>query len=192
MAKTKNKALLSLVNNLTNLGEMAITTAYNARGYKNRTYNLHDSYASAVYVNGVLYRDTIRFVGNEMSKSDREINATAPFRTRPDRRGHLFEEGDTISVNGRDEAYRFFTDYRPPKGKGLELVLIAGMFYASILERRKYHVISDVTSILGSALNRINKEAGGGATLYKLDVWRNLDVYGRGSFTIKDKQLIKS
>ena len=37
--------------------------------WRHRTGDLHDSFASAVYVNGVLQEDTIRYVGAEMSES---------------------------------------------------------------------------------------------------------------------------
>lgn len=37
--------------------------------WRHRSGDLHDSFASAVYVNGVLLEDTIRYVGPEMSDS---------------------------------------------------------------------------------------------------------------------------
>ena len=85
---------------------------------------------------------------------------------------------DTIYAEGRKEVDRFFLDYQS-KGaskNGVELVIIAAMFYASILEggrgtlRRKYQVISGATNLMGSLANKY------GADLYTLDVWRNAAV----------------
>ena len=75
---------------------------------------------------------------------------------------------------------------------GVELVIIAAMFYASILEggrgtlRRKYQVISGATNLMGSLANKY------GADLYTLDVWRNADQIGAGTFDIRGKTLIQS
>ena len=58
MAQKKGKIMNALIDELTKDGEELIKLAYNTRGWRNDTYNLHDSYASAVYVHGVLYRRT--------------------------------------------------------------------------------------------------------------------------------------
>ena len=102
--------------------------------------------------------------------------------------------GDTVYAEGRKEVDRFFLDYQS-KGaskNGVELVIIAAMFYASILEggrgtlRRKYQVISGAASLMGSLANKY------GADLYTLDVWRNADQIGAGTFDIRGKTLIQS
>lgn len=185
--QTKNKFLRKLINELADDGARAIHFAYTSRGFVNRSYNLHDSYGSAVFVNGSLYPETIRYVGNQMadSKKARELGNYSGERT---------YTGDTIYAEGRKEVDRFFLDYQS-KGaskSGVELVIVAAMFYASILEggrgtlRRKYQVISGATNLMGSLASKY------GADLYVLDVWRNADQIGAGTFDIRGKTLIKS
>ena len=63
-----NKAMGDYVADLAKLGYEAIMYAYERRGFSHRTRNLHDSYASAVYINGELEPTSIRFVGGELSR----------------------------------------------------------------------------------------------------------------------------
>ena len=49
-----NILIRRLIDELAEDGRKAIQTAYENRDFTNRTYNLHDSYGSAVYYNGVL------------------------------------------------------------------------------------------------------------------------------------------
>jgi hypothetical protein len=193
MGKTKNKAILEFVKYLTEVGERAIKRAYNSKEYKNRTYNLRDSYASAVYVNGVLYRDTIRYVGEEMSTIDQAINAVYSGRghgeTFPDRRGERHRFGDQVTIWGREEVDRFLADYKPER-RGIELVVVAAMWYASILEKgtigRKYRVISGAIDTLVQA----KSEIGGKTQIYMLESFRDLSKYSSGSFTIQKQLLV--
>lgn len=115
-------------------------------------------------------------------------------RTWPDKYGKRSYTGDTVYAEGRKEVDRFFLDYQS-KGaskNGVELVIIAAMFYASILEggrgalRRKYQVISGVTNLMGSLANKY------GGDLYALNIWRNADKIGAGTFDIRGKTLIQS
>lgn len=194
--QTQNKFLRRIINELAADGEKAIQLAFSTRGFVNRTYNLHDSYGSAVFVNGSLYPETIRYVGSQMAseKHGKEMGDYKGGRTWPDKYGNRTYTGDTIYAEGRKEVYRFFLDYQS-KGSsksGVELVIVAAMFYASILEggrgtlRRKYQVISGATNLMGSLASKY------GADLYVLDVWRNADQIGAGTFDIRGKTLIKS
>lgn len=194
--QTTHKFTRQLVNELAADGARAIHFAFSTRGFVNRTYNLHDSYGSAVFVNGSLWPETIRYVGNQMAseKSAREMGDYKGERTWPNKQGTRTYTGDTIYAEGRKEVYRFFLDYQS-KGSsksGIELVIVAAMFYASILEngrgslRRKYQVISGATNLMGSLANKY------GADLYTLDIWRNQDQIGAGTFDIRGKTLIKS
>lgn len=77
-------AMGEYVSQLAKLGYEAIMYAYNdghAEGsaikkpvgdgkWRHRSRNLHDSFASAVYVNGILQEDTIYFVGGEYYRSE--------------------------------------------------------------------------------------------------------------------------
>ena len=123
MARQRNKYIDNLISQLARDGEQALHDAYYGRGFNNRTYNLHDSYGSAVYYNGTLVKSSIRYVGAEMAEEDEKY--------------------------GRNEVNDFFSNYRPKNRKGIDLVIVAAMFYADILEegkgrlKRKYKVIAE-------------------------------------------------
>ena len=179
----KQAYIRQLVEQLANDGERIIKAAYNTRGFTNRTYNLHDSYASAVYVNGVLRHDSIRYIGPEKAELNtaRELGDYAGDRTRPVHRAtggdKRYLKGDTVVAYGRDEAKRFLNDYKPTSS-GIQLVVIAAMFYAGIVESKGYQVLSQsYTELLDLA-----KKYGKGATVKQLDVYRNQDAVGKGSF----------
>ena len=127
-------------------------------------------------------------------RSAKEMGDYSGDRTWPDKNKKRHYTGDTVYAEGRKEVYRFFLDYQS-KGSsknGIELVIVAAMFYASILEggrgtlRRKYQVISGATNLMGSLASKY------GADLYVLDVWRNADQIGAGTFDFRGKTLIKS
>lgn len=185
MAKKKlfNKEayIRQLVAQLANDGERIIKTAYASKGFKDRSYNLYDSYASAVYVNGILRHNTIRYAGPEKAKlnSTRELGDYAGDRTRPVNRAaggdKRYLKGDTVAVLGRDEAKRFLNDYKPV-GSGIQLVVIAAMFYAGIVESKGYQVLSQsYTELMALAAKY-------GGTVRQLDAFRNQDAVGKGSF----------
>lgn len=184
--QTTNKFIRKLVNELAADGARAIHFAFSSRGFVNRTYNLHDSYGSAVFVNGSLYPETIRYAGSAQAqdKSARQMGDYKGGRTWPNKQGKRHYTGDTIYVSGREEVNRFFLDYQS-KGStksGIELVIVAAMFYASILEggrgrlRRRYQVISGATNVMGSLANKY------GADLYAFTIWRDANKIGAGSF----------
>lgn len=194
--QTQNKFQRRLINELAEDGARAIHFAFASRGFVNRSYNLHDSYGSAVFVNGSLYPDTIRYVGSAQAResSSRELGNYSGDRTWPDKQGKRTLTGDTIYVQGREEVYRFFLDYQA-KGtmkSGIELVVVAAMFYASILEggrgtlRRKYQVISGATNVLSALTKKY------GADLYHLDIWKHQDKISRGAFEFRGRTLIQS
>ena len=123
MATSGGVLIKALISQLADDGEKAIREAYEGREFTNRTYNLHDSYGSAVYYNGTLVKSSIRYVGAEMAAEDDRY--------------------------GRNEVNDFFSNYRPKNRKGIDLVIVAAMFYADILEegkgrlKRKYKVIAE-------------------------------------------------
>lgn len=154
--KYKGELVQSLVSLLTEDGARAIEYAYVKRGYTNRLYNLHDSYGSAVYVDGVLDKSTLRYLNPEMRKSGRNFGwVWTKGRSMPDFRGERRLEGDELEMKGRDEVMDFFEQYKAPKGT-ICLVVVAAMFYASILEqgggnlKRKYAVISGAKTTLSN------------------------------------------
>lgn len=114
------------VESLAEEGRRIIMLAYASRGFKDRTKNLKDSYVSAVFKDGELIRDSIRFLNRDPGNQD----AT---------RAH------TSGLWGREEAMYFLEDVkdRQPK-EGYSLVIGVGMFYGSILEKKwGYRVLAN-------------------------------------------------
>lgn len=107
-----------MVSALTTLGYYAMMHAYGKAvspnsGWKHRTRNLHDSYASAVYVNGQLIESSIRFVGGVLSRKTDHVTG----RT------------------GRETVLDYLRSHRfGATNNEIVLVVIAAMFYAGILE----------------------------------------------------------
>lgn len=122
------KFLDKLIDSLAKDGEKIIKKAYETKTYKDRTYNLHDSYGSAVYYKGVLLPNTIYYTTPNATKTKKWYGSL---------------------IKGHSELIDFLQEYEG--GSGLELVVVAAMPYASILEnqegrvRQKYKVISGVT-----------------------------------------------
>lgn len=107
-AYTKN-----MVDGLKVLGYKAMAYAYSKRGFKHRTRNLHDSYGSAVFVNGKLAADSIRYFGGVYSRKADEVT----------------------KKTGRQTLNDFFRSYSGgAKNNEIQLVVVAAMFYAGILE----------------------------------------------------------
>lgn len=102
-----------MVAALTTLGYYAMMHAYGKRGFEHRTRNLHDSYASAVYVNGNLIESSIRYVGGAISKKvDHNTKKT-----------------------GRQTVDEYLRSHRfGAKNNDIVLVVVAAMYYAGILE----------------------------------------------------------
>ncbi len=156
MAKKRVQSRLveELIDELTNEGYAAILQAYYTREFTNRTFNLHDSYGSAVYYNGKLIKRTIRYVGQEHLTTDLYTGWTwKGTRSFPNFRGVRYHPDDEVRMTGREEVMDFFSEYTPPN-KGLQLVVVAAMWYGLILEKgggnlkRKYRVISGARTIM--------------------------------------------
>lgn len=151
-----------MVAALTTLGYYAMMDAYGKHSFTHRTRNLHDSYASAVYVNGNLIESSIRYVGGVVSK----------------------EVDPVTKKTGRETVNDYLHSHRYGVANNeIVLVVIAAMYYAGILEAgdkntgsrgpgAKYIVISP-------AREYINKN-------YWTAVYKVYDKYG-----IKDKPKAK-
>lgn len=205
MATKKLDLERELIRKLTEEGERIIKAAYTRRNWKNRTKNLKDSYGSAVYRNGVLLRNTKRFLTQNADanpyKNDKELGYYLGARSRAQRGSSYTEfgksgdkrflDGDTIYAYGRDEVNKFLEGYKPESNSGIELVVVAAMYYAGILESgylgTKYQVISSATT----DLNRIAQEIGKGVDVYALDIDRNKnEAFTSKAFTIRGKQKV--
>ena len=109
----KNAMQRDMVAALAKLGYFAMMDAYGKHSFTHRSRNLHDSYASAVYVNGELIEDSIRYVGGILS---RKIDYTT-------------------HKNGRDTVNEYLHSHHfGGKNNEMVLVVIAALFYAGILE----------------------------------------------------------
>lgn len=126
----KQKEINKMVERLSLDGKALVEKAYKTRGFIDRTYNLHDSYGSAVYYNGVLQPNSIYYLQEQATEAKKWYGKM---------------------LRGRNEIVDFFIEYKG-RGKGFDLVLVAAMPYASILEhgqgtlRGKYQVISGTMS----------------------------------------------
>ena len=111
---------------LATVGWKAAYSAYKAKTFKNRTFNLHDSYGSAVYVNGTLIEDSIKYANRSRSKK------------RSTRNTHL-------GATGREALDRYFRrNHFGGKNTEIVLVVVAAMWYADILQKKGYMVIKGV------------------------------------------------
>lgn len=133
MANIVDRYIKAYANELSKEGRKLILKAYNTANYKkDKTQNLHDSYGCAVYYNGKYVYGTKQFL-NARAKVPR------------------FNYYTGQKEYGFDEMNKYLDNYKPST-KGFELVVVAAMFYAEILEkgkgrlRRKYRVISGIDS----------------------------------------------
>ena len=127
----KNRALKAMIDELTYYGERVIQEAYNTRDFTNRTYNLRDSYGSAVYYDGKMVNGTLRTLGNPMATEGKKWH------------------GETL--HGRKEVTNYLKNEYKPTSKGLSLVVVAAMPYREQLELKyKYRVISGANWMMRS------------------------------------------
>ena len=147
-----------LVNALAKLGGEAALYAYRKKSFTNRTFNLHDSYGSAVYVNGVLQERTIRYAGGQMSHRPGILKqvGNAPKK----RRSQLGQRSYRYGKNGRDVLHVFFRGNQWYKGhtfgkSGIVLVVVAAMWYAGMLAKKGYRVAGAANEYLNSHLNKV-------------------------------------
>ena len=204
MAKKSAKNIEDeVIKFLTEQGERIIKQAYSRRNWKNQTYNLHDSYGSAVFKDGNLLRSTIRYVSNtpkaEANRNDKSLGNYNGQRSKAQKGSSYrefnksgdsrFLDGDEILAYGRDEINKFFNSYKLATTSGLELVVVAAMYYAGIFESgylgTKYQVISSATT----ELNKIAQLLGKGVEVYALDIDRNRDeAFTNSAFNVKRGQ----
>lgn len=129
-----------MVKALSVLGYNAMMDAYKQRTFKHRTRNLHDSYGSAVYVNGVIVESSIRYLGGILSRKT----------------DHKTKKTGRQTLNDYLHRVHF-----GEKNQEIVLVVAAAMYYAGILEAgdksrgsrgpgSKYIVISPARSYINS------------------------------------------
>lgn len=142
--KIKDVVERAMIKELIDYGEMVMKEAYATHEFKNRTYNLHDSYGSAVYKDGVYVNGSLRTLEPQASESVRV---------------------GSYYVKGKNEVARYLRDEYRPKKRGLSLVVVAAMPYAETLEegeglRRKYKVISGARWMMESLAKSFSAKFG--------------------------------
>ena len=127
LAAMSEEARELMISAVADLGEKAITDAFKRqhrgwgrpkgskeKAWYSETGNLHDSFGSAVYINGVLRKDTIRYVDNNTWST----------------------ESDSRYGRGRDAVNNYLERIKPTSKKNeVYLVCVAAMPYANALER---------------------------------------------------------
>ena len=127
------------VDMLATEGGKLITQAVSSRDYTHRTLNLHDSYGSAVYLNGKLVEKSVMMLGSKATKAKSYKGS---------------------KLKGSEEIMKYFRSYKPKST--IELVVAAAMPYGVVLEkgsgglRRKYKVISGINTEVGNLAARLN------------------------------------
>ena len=127
------------VDMLADEGGKLILQAVNSRDYTHRTMNLHDSYGSAVYLNGKLVEKSVMLLGSKATKAKSYKGS---------------------KLKGSEEIMKYFRRYKPKSE--IELVVAAAMPYGVVLEkgdgglRRKYKVISGINTEVGNLAARLN------------------------------------
>ena len=127
------------VDMLADEGGKLILQAVNSRDYTHRTYNLHDSYGSAVYLNGKLVEKSVMLLGSKATKAKSYKGS---------------------KLKGSEEIMKYFRSYKPKSA--IELVVAAAMPYGVVLEkgggglRHKYKVISGINTEVGNLAARLN------------------------------------
>lgn len=127
----KDKATKALVEALTTIGWQVAMEAYRKKTYTNRTFNLHDSYGSAVFVNGVIVPDSKKYVNRSRSK-------------RKNTHGHRdYDNRYAEGVDGRRALDDFFASVKVSKKNKITLVVAAAMWYGEIVESKGYVVFDE-------------------------------------------------
>lgn len=139
-----------LVSACATLGYYAGLDAYRNHTYKHRTYALHDSYGSAVYLNGKLVPETIRHINrSRQTKKD--------YRAWRGSKNHETTNPWDFGYFGRDSLRNYFeANKRINKKKGITIVVVAAQWYATILEGRGYTVL-DKRTLMSSITYRFDQ-----------------------------------
>lgn len=122
-----------LANACATVGYIALRDAYKAKSYTNRTYALHDSYGCAVYLDGVLIPETIRYVERAYQRSG-------------DSRGWRGSKDQAANPSDWATGRQALENYlkNPPRmstKNHITMLFVAAQWYAGILESKKYSVL---------------------------------------------------
>jgi hypothetical protein len=138
--EVKDKMIQDIVASLATIAWKVALKAYRQHTYKNRTYNLHDSYGSAVYLNGVLVEDSIRHIERAYSKKDST---------------HLHTP--VGAERGQKALDRFLKKIvTPRKSDYITVVIAASMWYAKMVESKGY-IVLDSNFVKNEMKNEIKR-----------------------------------
>lgn len=131
--QVKDRLTRDLANACATVGYIALRDAYKAKSYTNRTYALHDSYGCAVYLDGVLIPETIRYVERAYQKSG-------------DSRGWRGSKDQAANPSDWATGRQALENYlkNPPRmstKNHITMLFVAAQWYAGILESKKYSVL---------------------------------------------------
>ena len=135
----KDAVTRDLVNACASLGYRAAMDAYRNHTYQHRTYALHDSYGSAVFLDGKLVPETIRYV----NRSRQKRKDTRGWRGASDPEGARGKNFDT----GRKalDAYFESVPRMNKRKKGITILVVAAQWYATMVEGKGYTVLDPRT-----------------------------------------------
>ena len=135
----KDALTRDLVNACATLGYKAALDAYRNHTYQHRTYALHDSYGSAVYLDGRIVPETIRYINR--SRQTRGDNRGWRGASDPEgTRGKNFDTGRKAL-----QAYLENPPRMSKRSKGITILVVAAQWYAMILEGKGYVVLDPRT-----------------------------------------------
>lgn len=135
----KDALTRDLVNACATLGYKAAMDAYRNHTYQHRTYALHDSYGSAVYLDGRLVPETIRYVNRARQKRG-DIRGWRGASDPEGMRGKNFDTGRKAL-----QAYLENPPRMSRRKKGITILVVAAQWYAMILEGKGYTVLDPRT-----------------------------------------------
>lgn len=135
----KDALTRDLVNACATLGYKAAMDAYRNHTYQHRTYALHDSYGSAVYLDGRLVPETIRYVNRARQKKG-DIRGWRGSSDPEGMRGKNFDTGRKAL-----QAYLENPPRMSKRRKGITILVVAAQWYAMILEGKGYQVLDPRT-----------------------------------------------
>ena len=135
----KDALTRDLVNACATLGYKAAMDAYRNHTYQHRTYALHDSYGSAVYLDGRLVPETIRYI-NRARQTKSDIRGWRGSSDPEGMRGKNFDTGRKAL-----QAYLENPPRMSKRSKGITILVVAAQWYAMILEGKGYVVLNPRT-----------------------------------------------
>lgn len=135
----KDALTRDLVNACATLGYKAAMDAYRNHTYQHRTYALHDSYGSAVYLDGRLVPETIRYVNRARQKKG-DVRGWRGSSDPEGMRGKNFDTGRKAL-----QAYLENPPRMSRRKKGITILVVAAQWYAMILEGKGYTVLDPRT-----------------------------------------------